>query len=101
LVHPVSKAKPKPSKCQQFDNNVLPRNNLAMPANRKFTEQQIRDDLSKRMKTMTQADVSRITGIFPPNISQMVRGAPLTARMMKWLGYREIRGIYEKLEETK
>jgi len=61
------------------------------------TERDVRDELDIRLKTMTQADVARVTGIHTPNISNTVRGGPIPAKLLAWLGFKQVTGIYERL----
>jgi len=63
-----------------------------------FNQEEIRVELNRRLRTHTQADISRATGLFPTNVSAMVRGTPLNARMLKWLGYEKATGLYRKVK---
>lgn len=61
-------------------------------------EDEIREALRDKARRYTQAEISRATGIFPTNVSGIIRGAPLSARMLKWLGYEKVTNVYRRIK---
>lgn len=64
-----------------------------------FTTEDVRAELARRIEGRSQADVAREIGIKPQNLSIMVAGAPITGKVLAWLGFRRIEGLYARLFE--
>lgn len=62
-----------------------------------FTANDVRSELRKRLDGRTQAEVAREVGIKPQNLSVMASGGPIHGKLLAWLGYRRIEGIYERV----
>lgn len=62
-----------------------------------FTTDDVRAELERRMRGRKQADVAREVGVKPQNLSIMVKGAPIHGKVLSWLGYRRIEGMFEKV----
>ena len=56
----------------------------------------VRRAFDLKLAGRTQVEVAREIGIPPQNLSQMVRGAPVTGKVLSWLGFRRVKNLYEK-----
>ena len=65
-------------------------------AKRYYTSEDVRGALLDKLGTCTQADICRESGVKAQNISQMVKGAPIGGKVLTWLGYKRVNGIYER-----
>ena len=61
-----------------------------------YTTQDIQKALGQRLKDRTQASVCRELKLKPQNLSVMVRGGPISGRVLEWLGYERVEGLYRK-----
>lgn len=64
---------------------------------RDYEECDLRDILFKRCKQSSQRAVAHEIGIAAPTISQMLHGAPLTTRVIEFLGFERPR-IFRRKE---
>lgn len=62
-----------------------------------FTDEDVRDALLKGIGRRTQAEAARAIGIKPQNLSVMVNGGPIHGKALAWLGFRGVKGLYERL----
>ena len=59
------------------------------------TQHQLLAQLRSHWERRTsQAALAREIGVKPQNLSQMLRGAPINGRVLKWLGYEAVNGLY-------
>jgi hypothetical protein len=65
-------------------------------AKRYYTDVDVRGSLEAKLLKMKQAEIARVTDMNPQNLSTMVLGAPISARLAKWLGYEKATGLYRK-----
>lgn len=65
-------------------------------ANRYYTADDIRKVFEAKIKGRTQVSICRELGLKAQNLSVMVNGAPINGRVLAWLGYRRVEGLYER-----
>jgi DNA-binding transcriptional regulator LsrR (DeoR family) len=51
-----------------------------------------------RVGNWTQADIARECKVSPQNVSAMVKGAPINGKVLMWLGFRRVDGLYERVK---
>jgi|HubBroStandDraft_1064217.scaffolds.fasta_scaffold353041_2 hypothetical protein len=62
-----------------------------------ITESQLREVLRKKLVGSAQAAVARDAGIGPNLMSMVVHGAPITGKLLAFLGYSKVREkLYQK-----
>jgi len=49
----------------------------------------------------TQVEIARACGVSPQNVSAMVKGAPIVGKVLAWLGFRRVEGLYEKTAQKR
>lgn len=64
--------------------------------NRYYTKDQVRAELLKRLAGKRQADISRLCGAKPQHLSLMVNGAPVSGKVLAWLGFKKVEHLYER-----
>lgn len=64
-----------------------------------FTTEDVRAEFRLRLEGKTQIEIAREIGIKPQNLSAMVAGAPINGKVLAWLGFRRIEGLFEKTKE--
>lgn len=64
---------------------------------KQFTTADVRAEFVKRIQGRRQAEVAREVGVKPQNLSTMIKGAPIHGKVLAWLGYRRVEGIYERV----
>ena len=64
---------------------------------KQYTSDDIRAALQKRLHGQIQARIARQIGVSPQNLSVMASGGPIHGKVLAWLGYRRVEGIYEKV----
>jgi hypothetical protein len=62
-----------------------------------FTTNDVRRELAKRLVGRTAASVCREIGVKPQNLSPMLAGGPIYGKVLRWLGYRKIDDLYERV----
>ena len=67
-----------------------------MKRTRYYTADDVRTALSVVLASMTQADLARETGLKPQHISVMAKGAPITGKLLAWLGFERVDGLYSR-----
>ena len=63
-----------------------------------YTDGDVRNALVGCIFATSQASVSRASRVKPQNVSLMAQGAPIRGKLLAWLGYRQVKGIYERNE---
>lgn len=58
---------------------------------RYFTESEVRDALRRKLRGRTQTEVAKEAGISRSMMSQLVHGAPMTGKVLVYLGYCKVR----------
>lgn len=64
---------------------------------KQYTVDDVRAELYRRLQGQVQSRVAREIGVQPQNLSVMASGGPIHGKVLAWLGYRRIEGIYEKV----
>jgi hypothetical protein len=65
-------------------------------ANRYYTGDEVRAALDRALKTRTQSAICRECGCKPQHISIMVKGGPITGKVLAWLGFTRVDGLYRR-----
>jgi len=66
-------------------------------AKRYYSDVHVRDAFLSKMIGKRQIAVATEIGVPAQNISAMLKGAPITGKVLVWLGFRPVRGLYEKV----
>lgn len=70
-----------------------------MAQKRYYTEGHLRRILKFKCSGKTQIERAKEIGVTAPFLSQVLGGAPLTGKIVQWLGYRKTRErLFERLE---
>ncbi len=65
-------------------------------ANRYYTQEQVRAALRRQLEQKSQIQIARECGAKPQNVSVMVQGAPIGGKVLAWLGFKKVEGLYER-----
>jgi hypothetical protein len=68
-------------------------------AKRYYADDAVRAELSKRLAGRTMTSVAKEAGVKVQHISVMNQGASITGKVLAWLGYRRVEGLYERIEK--
>jgi hypothetical protein len=60
------------------------------------TNEQLRKMLKRKLADRSQADLSKEIGVKPQNLSIVLKGAPVGGRILSFLGYEKVDGLYRK-----
>lgn len=55
-----------------------------------YNEQYLRDILKKQRESQSLASMAREMEIWPPDLSRMIRGGRLSAKVVKFLGFTRV-----------
>ena len=61
-----------------------------------YTDQDVRKELARQLTAFTQAELAQFTGIPRQNVSAMALGAPIRGKLLAWLGFKQVQGLYER-----
>lgn len=61
-----------------------------IPVKRQYTEQHLRDILKKQRESQSLAGLAEEMEIWPPDLSRMIRGGRLSAKVVKFLGFTRV-----------
>ena len=62
-----------------------------------YREQDVRAFLNAKLKHTTQAEIARECGLKRQNVSAMVNGSPIVGKLLTWLGFQRVEGLYERV----
>ena len=65
-------------------------------ANRYYTSEEVRRVFEMRLRDRTQVSVCRELGMKAQNLSVMVKGAPITGKVLDWLGFERVEGMFTR-----
>jgi hypothetical protein len=57
--------------------------------------------LKKRAEVKSQAALARTIGVSPQNLSLMLHGSTIHGKVLRWLGYEPVRGLYQPVKPTR
>ena len=60
------------------------------------TQDELRALLRKKLGSGTQAALARAIGVKPQNLSVQLQGLPIQGKVLAWLGYEAVNGLYQK-----
>jgi hypothetical protein len=63
---------------------------------RQYTAEFIRRELKRKMKGKTQTAFAREIGVHRQVLCLVLNGDQPTQRILAWLGYRRVEGLYER-----
>ena len=67
-------------------------------AKRFYDDAGVRAFLMARISIRSQAACAREIGVKPQNLSAMVKGGPIHGRVLEWLNFRRVEGLYERIK---
>jgi hypothetical protein len=67
-------------------------------AQRYYTEDEMRKRFDQLINGRTQHKVAAEIGIKRQQVNAMIRGEQLSAKVLAWMGYQKVQGVYEKVK---
>ena len=61
-----------------------------------MTDEQLRKILKRRVGDQKQVHLAKEIGVKPQNLSIAIKGAPIGGKILAWLGYERVDGIYRR-----
>lgn len=67
-------------------------------AKRFYADDAVRAEFTKRLAGRTMTSAAQEIGVKLQNLSIMKQGAPISGKVLAWLKFRKVEGLYERID---
>ena len=68
-----------------------------MAKHKYYADDAVRAEFMKRLEGRTLTSAAKEAGVKVQHISVMRQGASITGKVLTWLGFRRVEGLYERI----